>query len=1824
MKKTTKKIISYILVLMMSLTIVPVFASANGGTVWYVSVNGSDTTGTGTFSNPYRTVQKAADMVSAGDTVYIMEGTYDEKVTVTSSGTADAPITFKPYGDGEVNIRAVSSLTDWTEESPNIWVADMNWDMKSLSQGNMLFKNSEPQLEGRHPNLPAGGDIFHPAQFTMDDADRTSTELTRLGYITDDELTEPDGYWDGAMVRMQSGLNWYNVTATVDSYANHTLQLKSHSIGDGSDYDESPGDTYYIYNHKNTLDSEGEWYFDRANNKMYYWSQSDPNLSEMTARSQDYVFDLSDVGYIDIIGINMQGAAVKTTRKSNHINLDWVLISDGSESMSVNASYFNFKNSHFRRFPLTGMVINGKNCAVFNSLIEETGWEGNGAGLSVQSAMNCYVGYNTMRKAGRTTFGPAGTNSVYEYNHFYDAGSVTCDTGVTYMGVFSGGTSEFRYNWVHDITSKTSAFGFYLDNANSYIAVHHNVVWDTDNITGELNTNFTACLVNQTAQGVQIYNNTFIGSGSQAATMPYTEDGMIKNNIFVGAISSSMKYPAQESNIVGWLDPGFVDMENFDFTLTADSPAIDAGIEVEGVTEGYAGNAPDIGAYEYGGEVWVPGHNWENPPEFEHKYPNYIQYSNRVAMPGFESSEPKMWEDYGWSKVGDGNVQLTFAHSLTVVDLPRRTGNQAAQLGQPRTLNYPGDDIVTSINSLIEAHEGGTATAEQYDSIPNLMNTLISSSSDVFPRGDFEDGTYVWSSESSSVENTDEEFASGTRSMKVSKMRYSWSGARMMIYNTQDRRYRLSFKYKGDSGDWIQLRCYYTYNDYNTGNDKSMGVIRQNITSSDWHSVTGDFNLTGYSETTLFQFESKKAGVKDADGNYYGQYYLDDIHLIDMTEAYLLQSMCTEGSEARAIIDAAIADRNITTVALAEAMSCTTELLLANEYNRDLVVYALKTALNNRTSPAAGVSYVVSDIKPGRTYYLTCHAKVVNEHDKVQFMVKHGDTILAQTETNTTTWGDIPLEFTSPENGDPVTIIAWKPHGIGVAYVDDMSVLEREDKTYNYRSTSVIIENGDFENGQVWPWYSYDGKIEQLTLSEWFGLSKTNCLQVTDGRAMQEVLNLKRNRIYKVSAKLKLADGSATGKISLHALNPSKSNTPISTVVATGSLGAWSWTTLEGTFSTEEGIPTSLGLTIELEGKTGTFYLDDVAITETEIIYPDEANKEGAPNGFTVITEDEGSNIQKNYLLVDTLEQNGTKYYGLMIRKPLNIWYGESAAIHLAGTNLKMVEDETMESTDTVKYIKFHDLAGGKNSNGEISQFVDDVFASEIVPYVQTIEHEVTKYNGVTYKTVDSVTIPTWDQLYENRDYVNLIDDGTTKSFQGTLTRTPHDTYQMSQNWFLAMRSGGAKLYGELNRDYTYYWMPVVYVTKDFFTNVKLDLSAMGSNVKKVFATDLAKEDFTNAGYTENELKDIGVVRLGEKTVSQTSAKFMVGDMEYILMDSIKEVDGKKYFGVYHNLKYLPSWSETSSGGSITLLGDREGGGRYVDFRQGTTAKKDIAEMYAPYFTAFDGYIIGEDAEWKMGRIYVDTNDKSLTTLYFKGSYGIPSTSEFSAMKKIDSDVDDGVGLMSRTIEGYDTKYPRQWFIWRGGKAENVTMRVEKDENDVLTGFTSANLYGKWSPMTYVSEDFFKENDIDVSSMGGYAQKILRDNFTLDQLTGWSDKNLEMFYYHQYQGDYAGIVATYVTDEENCKLDVKVAINNDSNQTVSGGKLIVALYNGDNLYQLKVTELDVVLEPGDFVLPLTVEAEVDDMKDYNVKVMFWDNAKTAKPVSRIAEAVKLN
>jgi parallel beta-helix repeat protein len=83
------------------------------GAAYYVDASNGNNSNPGNEAKPWLTIQKAAETLVAGDTVYIKEGTYIERVIPLNSGSSNNYITYQNYSGDEVII-----------ESPNTWEYD--------------------------------------------------------------------------------------------------------------------------------------------------------------------------------------------------------------------------------------------------------------------------------------------------------------------------------------------------------------------------------------------------------------------------------------------------------------------------------------------------------------------------------------------------------------------------------------------------------------------------------------------------------------------------------------------------------------------------------------------------------------------------------------------------------------------------------------------------------------------------------------------------------------------------------------------------------------------------------------------------------------------------------------------------------------------------------------------------------------------------------------------------------------------------------------------------------------------------------------------------------------------------------------------------------------------------------------------------------------------------------------------------------------------------------------------------------------------------------------------------------------------------------------------------------------------------------------------------------------------------------------------------------------------------------------------------------------------------------------------------------------------
>ena len=100
--------------------------------VIYVSPQGSDWHSGRSPASAVASIQRAADMVTPGETILILPGVYREEVRVRRGGAPDRPVVFRAVHPGSVTISgaapdAVVERLDWRHEGGKIWSATTPW-----------------------------------------------------------------------------------------------------------------------------------------------------------------------------------------------------------------------------------------------------------------------------------------------------------------------------------------------------------------------------------------------------------------------------------------------------------------------------------------------------------------------------------------------------------------------------------------------------------------------------------------------------------------------------------------------------------------------------------------------------------------------------------------------------------------------------------------------------------------------------------------------------------------------------------------------------------------------------------------------------------------------------------------------------------------------------------------------------------------------------------------------------------------------------------------------------------------------------------------------------------------------------------------------------------------------------------------------------------------------------------------------------------------------------------------------------------------------------------------------------------------------------------------------------------------------------------------------------------------------------------------------------------------------------------------------------------------------------------------------------------------
>ncbi|MEM9986982.1 MAG: right-handed parallel beta-helix repeat-containing protein, partial [Bacteroidota bacterium] len=276
-----------------------------------------------------------------------------------------------------------------------------------------------------------------------------------------------------------------------------------------------------------------------------------------------------------------------------------------------------------------------KDCRVENCIIQHFNTVGLHLHLVGSYGKGNRILKNSLYGSARDGVKVTGDNSEFGYNHVQKCLISGADGGLFYVtGNSVPRNIELHHNWFNDaygdVHAGKKATGIYLDNNAAGYIVHHNVVWDVE--WGGLHFNWNA-------RKNEIYNNTFwnVGKPEQATIDSWVPERNgnrtnVENNTLYNNLSDvrpwwssgdGKRYRVDEKEFQGpesdndfqhnqqFSSPPFLSLAERNFMPLADTALVDRGKVVKGITDGYHGSAPDLGAYERGCPYWIPGVDWQ-------------------------------------------------------------------------------------------------------------------------------------------------------------------------------------------------------------------------------------------------------------------------------------------------------------------------------------------------------------------------------------------------------------------------------------------------------------------------------------------------------------------------------------------------------------------------------------------------------------------------------------------------------------------------------------------------------------------------------------------------------------------------------------------------------------------------------------------------------------------------------------------------------------------------------------------------------------------------------------------------------------------------------------------------------------------------------------------------------------------------------------------------------------------------------------------------------------------------------------------------------------
>jgi hypothetical protein len=578
--------------------------------------------GDGSQSKPFATLAKAVSELRSSPgphRILIQRGSYYD--VAVQLGAQDSGLVIENAPGHSAILYGGVPLGGWKEEG-RLQVAHLpspapgrHWDVR------LLLVNDESRPRARYP---ATGTLTHETAFNVPWMSTTGggwqRRPTTLQYHAGDlgawlEITNAEitvyHMWDESCVGI----------AAIDT-ENRTLRLAPAS-------GHPPGafgvKKYVLWNIKEGLTEPGQWYHDRARERIVYWPKpgEDMGMLRVVVPTQTSILSLRGTPENPIKNITVRGLAFAGTTapliaggfaaaafdgaislgNAEGCVLDHVIIQGvaghaikGAGSMK----HTRVENCEIADCGAGGVYVGGSKAVIRNNHIWKIGRSYPSAIGIYQGGRECLVSHNEVHDCSYSAINYGGNGNIIEANLLYDCMKVLHDGAAIYL--FAATNCILRGNLARDFadTGGYGASAYYLDERSTKCVVENNVSrrvnWPSHNHMATNNI---------------IRNNLFIVEGDAKITFPrssgYTVErnvvyatGTIRfegfnavtnwsNNLFYSGKDRIECVPLREYSAGGTVtnpppnsvlaDPLFVDLAKDDYRFRPDSPAVKLDIQ---------------------------------------------------------------------------------------------------------------------------------------------------------------------------------------------------------------------------------------------------------------------------------------------------------------------------------------------------------------------------------------------------------------------------------------------------------------------------------------------------------------------------------------------------------------------------------------------------------------------------------------------------------------------------------------------------------------------------------------------------------------------------------------------------------------------------------------------------------------------------------------------------------------------------------------------------------------------------------------------------------------------------------------------------------------------------------------------------------------------------------------------------------------------------------------------------------------------------------------------------------------------------------------------